>query len=417
MIKRLLDNNVSKVAIKFSFSTILMSIVNMLSGILIIRWLLPKDIGLWNSLILIQSYILFAQLGIFNGLNRELPFLLGQNNKELAIKYAQTAGFVARALMIGTIIIGLLVLPFIYLHSNNWNVIFSLIVLIISISFNFLQNYLTVTFRSNQSFEKLTKIYLVQSLILVTTVLFVYYFNYKGFLIRQIIIVSSLLILCYLGRPLKIKSFFSKLHFISLLKIGFPFFSMGYAQTITNSFTRIAILSFSNIIFVGIFSPALAVSTAIMMIPSSISQYISPKMSYKYGLTGIKKDLWKYVQKSTIYIIIIMIPIVITGYFILPYFIINFFPNYQQGIFASQIVLISGLFFSITICNNSLISIRANKPFLFLTIYKFISYFIIIFLFGYYCENILNGVAIGLMISEICFGVISLITCYIVLNK
>lgn len=389
----------------------------MLSALLVMRWVSPDRLGFWNSIILFQSYSIFAQLGVFTGLSRELPYLLGKKENELAHQYAQIAQFVAHFLMYASILIGFVVLLFLATKGFDNIRMASALVLIISISLNFYQNYLIVTFRSNQAFKNLSIVYLIQFPLLVISLLFVYLWGYNGFLLRHLLISISLTFLCYLYRPLNIKSVYIRRKFFDLIKIGFPFFSFAYIQTLTSSFTRIALLSFSNVLMVGLFSPALAVISAMMMIPTTIAQYLAPRMSFAYGETDSKRKIWNYVRKSSFLIITILLPLVLIGYFILPDFIRLIFPEYIAGTFAARMVLISGLFNALTISNNSLLSIRAMKPFMFLTLFKFVSYFILIFSFAFFSTNILNDVALGYFLAEVLFGITSILTCYFVLNR
>lgn len=412
-----LDIRKYKSAVVFSVSSIVYSVVTMLTSILVMRWIKPSDLGYWNSIFIIQSYSLLFQLGVFNGLNRELPFLFGKGENLKAFNYVKTSQFLAQFLLATSLIIGAFVILFLYLNNYSLIVLKTAAVIVISISVNFVQNYLFVTFRSNQSFLKLAFVYICQSLILLLSVFIVLYYGYDGFLLRNLLVILTLVLMCYYYRPIKVKSEFSFFRLKELIKVGFPFFSMSYLQSLTSSFTRIAILYFSSVLFVGLFSPALAVIAAMMTIPTTIAQFLSPKMSYTYGKTGNKTDLWIYVKKSSLYIVISLAPIVAIGYFVLPYFVGLFFPAYTEGVFAAQVVLLSSIFNGLTIANNSLISIRANRGYLFLTIYKVVSYLILIFLFAKLFDSILTGVAVGYFISEMLFGILSIIVCYKTLLK
>ena len=56
----------------------------MVSNLAIIPSLLPLETGVWQTLTLVQSYAMFVQLGFFNGLAREYPYLMGQDKPDLA---------------------------------------------------------------------------------------------------------------------------------------------------------------------------------------------------------------------------------------------------------------------------------------------------------------------------------------------
>jgi O-antigen/teichoic acid export membrane protein len=49
------------------------SLISMVGSILVARWVIPSDMGVWNAAVLVTLYSPMLQLGVINGLNRELP--------------------------------------------------------------------------------------------------------------------------------------------------------------------------------------------------------------------------------------------------------------------------------------------------------------------------------------------------------
>ncbi len=49
----------------------------MLGGFIVIRWIGPDELGLWQSLMIVATYAPVLQLGTTNGLNRDLPYMYG----------------------------------------------------------------------------------------------------------------------------------------------------------------------------------------------------------------------------------------------------------------------------------------------------------------------------------------------------
>ena len=49
-----------------------------MSGFFVVKWLLPEDLGLFNSFTIITGYIVLAHIGVPIGLTRELPYLLSK---------------------------------------------------------------------------------------------------------------------------------------------------------------------------------------------------------------------------------------------------------------------------------------------------------------------------------------------------
>ena len=78
------------VVVNFTMASMGLMAAAMLSNLVIIRWLEPEETGVWQTLVLAQSYMAFAQLGFFNGLNREFPFWVGKGDVEKAHRMAAT---------------------------------------------------------------------------------------------------------------------------------------------------------------------------------------------------------------------------------------------------------------------------------------------------------------------------------------
>jgi len=64
----------------FAGGNAIASIIGMASGLLTARLVEPADLGLFNGFKLILAYLPFVQMGIINGLSRELPYHAARND-------------------------------------------------------------------------------------------------------------------------------------------------------------------------------------------------------------------------------------------------------------------------------------------------------------------------------------------------
>jgi len=71
-----------------SFAGIINNVLTIISGLLVIRWIIPEELGYFNTFTIITGYIVLFHIGIPIGLNRELPYLIGENKSDEAIKLA-----------------------------------------------------------------------------------------------------------------------------------------------------------------------------------------------------------------------------------------------------------------------------------------------------------------------------------------
>ena len=78
-------------SIFYTASSGITSIAQLVSSFVIIKFVDPSELGVWNSVKLLTAYSFVILFGVNNGLNRELPYSLGQNRLDLARKKAGVA--------------------------------------------------------------------------------------------------------------------------------------------------------------------------------------------------------------------------------------------------------------------------------------------------------------------------------------
>ncbi|MGD9992106.1 MAG: oligosaccharide flippase family protein [Salinivirgaceae bacterium] len=404
-------------ALFFSFSAILMSVIQMGTNLLVIRWVSPEEIGVWNTFNLVLVYGMALQLGIFNGLNREYPFLLGSGDKYLAMKLASTALFIARVCMLISLIATILVFLFL-LSIDGYSIEYSFALLIVGLNLvlMFYQNYLLVTYRTNKAFNQLAAAYLWQSLLLLISLPIVYFYAYWGLLIRFLLLAVSLILLLNFKKPLKIVPEWNYHRFKTLLKTGMPIFVNAYLQGFASTINRIVLVDLAGFLAIGLYSPALAVLGVSKLLPSVLGQFLYPKMSFEFGKNNDKVKLWKWTWQSSLGIMAILAPFAIMGWYLMPYVVELFFPKYTDGIEAAQFAIISGVFSAATVGFVVLSSLKAFKIMYFITTIKIVLNIVFMYLMVAHFPLLL-GVSMGLVISDILFFVIGLISCRYALNR
>ena len=214
-------------------------------------------------------------------------------------------------------------------------------------------------------------------------------------------------------RPIRVKAKFSKPGFIKLLKTGVPLFSLGYFQEITATFDRVILLQIGGVIAVGLYAPALAVLSGMFMLAGSVGQYVYPQMSYHLGRTNDPSMLWRWVWKPSLGIIGLSLPVILVSWWLMPWAISSFFPKYIDGIFAARLAVVSGMFSAAVVGVNVLNSLKAWKWLLGLTLFKLGLFYGAIQVFAHVLDP-LDGVAVGLLVSDAVYYIVAMIVCYYV---
>lgn len=374
----------------------------MLTSILMIRWIEPGELGIWQSLSIIQLYVPFFELGVPHGLNRELPYLYGKGDEKKAIGLAQTAQafmiWVSLLFLIITILIG----GYLYLYNYNPMFVAGIVAVGLMVSVNAYHRYLTVTFRSSESFMALSKVFLYKSLIQLIFFPIVYFLSYYGLLIYSLLIPVASVILMYLNRPIRQKPAFQLTNLKLLVKTGVPVFIMNYLRGIATTFTRIILLAKGGTYAVGLFTPASAVESLITILPGILGNYLFPKMNYQLGKTENPKLLWPLILKINAIIFLIGIPFVIIVWISTPYLMNLFFVKYIDSIEAIQFFSLNFLVAGTMTSHNVIYAVKKYKlGYLFLA-FEFLLKYILPYIFvNYFVGNILTLTSVAIVITNI----------------
>lgn len=406
LLSQIKHSKLLKSGAKYSAASTFSSIVSMLVSFVSMCWLGPDLLGIWQSLTIIIAYLPFLQLGIQSGLNLELPIELGRGNREQALALVATAKSFAFYLAAILLVVGVIVISYLAIGKVDLKIVFgSVAVLIISITTCFRLHYVA-TYRSSKSFDKLSMIYFVDSLINLSFLFFIYKYQYYGLLLyyagKEIIATLLMSIYApYRGQPAS----FKKDIFLVLLKRGIFMTLFNQIKSAIDSFPKILLVSMGGVVQVGLFSPVLAVGTLINMIPNQLAQFLVPQMGYKYGETGKAEDMWVYLKKISLLMPLIILPFSIIGWLLIPSVIEYFFPKYIESIMPIRIMLF-GFIFSIKLAYNFLITIKAYREVLFLQGVDFVCLLLIPYTCIKFCHYTLTtslsyGLSIGYFVSYV----------------
>ena len=383
--------------VEYSGASTAFSVTGMLAGILVLRWLSPEDIGLWQSLLILGTYSLIFQVGAFKGLSRELPFRLGagDDSAEALASTAQTVAAIGAALLV----VAGLCLPF--LVGGDVRLRYGLSVVSLGSAAELYNNYLVVTYRSNRSFDLLARIKVVLAVANIATLPMVYYLGYWGLALRYLAIRVVTVCLTHLARPLHVGPGFSWRNLWILLKVGVPIFTFAYLVSVGKTLPRVILLASGGAELVGLFAPAAAVVGLVVILPKAISQYISPQMSFRFGRSGKPQSIWPMAWKTGIGFLVISLPAIAVAYVILPGVISGYFPKYSASIPAVRWAMLAGAFGGAGISGSALRSLKAWRWLSLLTAVRLSLAYALPFGFAQVMQSPLEGVAVGFALSEL----------------
>ena len=365
MLKKLNLGDFGKVLVRFASAQVLFNVLRLIAGFLVIRIIAPEIFGLFSGVGIFLGYIMLGHLGTLNGLGRELPYQLGKGDHEKVEDYANTGYWIS--LFIGTISFFIFSFLAIKNHINQGE--FNLTLVYISYSiigfFHIMNNaYLPVLYRTNNDFDKLSKINITSALINIMTVLLVYYYAFYGLLLRAVILIIVRFLLLYYYRPIKFRPRIDLNSFKTLLKVGIPIYIVGQVGPISSTIQKNILFSVGGALQFGYYALVGIISGAIGVIPASFSQVVYPRMAIQHGKGLGKKEILSQVKKPTIFQFSLLLVIAIIGAILLPYVIPVLLPKYINGIEAAQWAFFIPVVKSLGLANNYFNVVKKQKYYL-----------------------------------------------------
>ena len=178
--------------------------MRMVGGVLLGRLVAPATLGLFNGIGLVLGYAPFLQLGIFNGLNRELPYFVGKGDRDRVGELASAA--LAWALTVErTGQRGLVCVAGWYAaHGELWKAAGWATNAVMAVFLFYNTNYLQMTYRTSHDFARLALAHVIESSVGLLMLIVVGLLNYYGLCLRALAISTVSTLFLYHWRPLSV---------------------------------------------------------------------------------------------------------------------------------------------------------------------------------------------------------------------
>lgn len=402
----------------YAVFSIIFQVVSTFTSFLCLRWIRPEDIGLWQSFVIFEPYFFIIRFGVFNAFNREYSFNLGRNDDQKAKKIFHTTE--SYALIVSILILFSILSALFFFQSKSDAFQISIVVFGVLVASSIYKSFIEITYRCADDFKKLSIVYTIISILYIVSLPLVYKFNFHGFLLRIMILsLLSVALLLYF-RPAPFKFNLNIKVFTFLFKTGFPLFISNYVTSITASFNRIILLTFTSIAVLGLFTPVQSVFYLGMLISGAYAAYFLPKLNFDYGKNGNKLLVIKNAMSQALRISIMLSGLTIICVIVSPFIVNTLIPEYSQTTFAIQLICLSWPLQGIKSVSMVFSVLKAwNQLYIFI-IANFVLCLLIPYLFltnRVFDDSILNISTSLLVIEFLMFIVIILLINYLRIKK
>lgn len=335
----------------------------MVGGVLIGRLVVPSTLGLFAGIGLVLAYAPLMQLGILNGLNRELPYLVGKGDHQRSRELAAAAQ--AWVLVTGGVVCAALlaVAGRELAHGELWKAAGWSTNAILAV-FLFYSGYLQVTYRTSQDFARLALAGVVQSSAGLALIALVAVTSFYGLCLRALLSAAVGALILFWWRPVRVRPRWGIEPLKHLLRIGAPIFVVGQVYALWVVVNRTLVLKLAGTEALGLYSMAVLAGAAIALLPTAVSQITYPRMSEQYGRTDNMGGLIRIALKPMLLSAAVLVPVVAAAWLLVGPVVQWILPAYVDAVPAIQWTLPIGIVFCFGPATNVFNVVRRQRLYL-----------------------------------------------------
>ncbi|HMQ30869.1 MAG TPA: oligosaccharide flippase family protein [Chloroflexaceae bacterium] len=293
--------------------------------------------GYWNILSLVLLYGLYLQLGVLNGMGRDVPYYIGRGDAQrnehiLAVSWsvALVSGVVGAALTLAA--------SFWYAEVRT-----ALQLLGMTLVAQVLFQYFQFRLRAELRFAEMGWLQFATAVALPLWYFLARPWGLAGFVAAQGLATASGVFLAarLVGfRPLFV---LDRVETARLVRVGFPIMAAGILFSLLTTVDRWVILGFLGVEQLGYYTLSILCLSLIGLFPQMVTSQMYPRLARRYGETNSVPALRRPLLLQGLLAFGITLPVVIVTYLSLPLLTTHLLPQYTQGVAPARLVLLGML--------------------------------------------------------------------------
>ena len=325
----------------FASGNMVAMLIGVVGSLVQARYVGPEDMGVFRTFGIVASYLMFLHLGVFDGLQREIPLQLGRGNQAKAEQAASAclAWIVFVSLACGAIFLGLALRAACH---REWMQFWGWLAYVPAIVANFYGVYLGTTFRTGQQFVTLSKISVIQAIAGTLVLPLFPIMGYFGACLRTGVSSVTNIFFLHRWRPMKVCPRLDWSGFREVIRIGLPLSGADYLSwPLWVSMEGTFVLEWFGIKMLGLYSMAVFVRTVFVQLAQNMNQVMVVKIYERYGRSGRVEDCVRLIFKPTAFAFLASLPLMVAGWFALPWAVGLLIPNYVGAISMMRVMLLA----------------------------------------------------------------------------
>ncbi|MFH1933655.1 MAG: oligosaccharide flippase family protein [Pseudomonadota bacterium] len=339
-------------------------VFGLVTSIIAARYLLPYELGVIQTVMLVTVYCSYFHFGVFNGLNRNIAFYAAQQNTTKLQDMVDASWLVAVINAFIGVLISVVVLVYFYLHGYSRLYLYSVATIFGILTFLPICTHYETIYRGCRSFMPLGISLNISSFANLVLGFLPIVFGALGLIFRYAVSQMITFFLLFKKSPIKHRSVGKLDEIVDLVRVGSPMLITGVLYMFYTAADRTIVAMTLGPSAVGELALSGMVITAIQILPMSLGALFYPRASYIYGLSKTSLALKRVLILSLTLNVITLIPLCLMSYFLIGPVTERFLPHYIGGIKAAKIYSLGSMFlvyFGVTMIFPV---VRRNVPFM-----------------------------------------------------
>jgi len=346
-----------RTGVTFASSAILVHGASAIANVVLMRWIGPTDMGAWQALVLVQTYLGVVRVGVVNGLNREYPFLKGAGDDASALEIAATARFHC----------GLSALAGFGYFATRAAVgapqaAFALACMALVSAAQFYRSYLEGTLRGSNEFRWLSRVNGMTGALQLLSLPLVAWGGFRAMCVRFAVIELLGLALLHAGHPALVTPRPRLAAYRRLFATGLPLFASNYLLATSATFGRVFVLSHGGAESLGLFHVSISVQGALGMVPSTIVLYLAPRFAQQFGKENNARAIASRGVRSALLLLAGLAPLAVVGWLAMPFVASRLLPLYSSVVWEMRVALLTGVFGASQVALAAFAATKSWKP-------------------------------------------------------
>ena len=318
--------------------------VNMINGVLILKFLKPESTGLLNTAALLPFYISFLHFGVLTGMNRELPFAEGAGDQARVDSILRVTTRVSIFASIAGALAGLLAALISYLVGKPTLLTLGFLAAAMSACTGPIVMQTDTGLRGLHRFTRQGWAVLGTNLIGLIASGLIPLLGAGGAICRILVQdVGAILLRIRSG----VRIWGGSFDFVEarrLATIGVPFLMFSSLAGVMMVVDRTVVAMLMTPKEVGELALSSVIVNSMTFVPQSLNLILFPKIARDFGQHGSSRRLRRFLWISLLFNLATILPISAVAYFSIGPLVERWFPSYASGVPAAHVACMTCVF-------------------------------------------------------------------------